>query len=122
MKITFFDEAGIKSPDAGNRLYGHAPVAGEGCVEVERKHERKENPNTTLNILVSLNAVGYHNMLDGATDTVQFQNFFEEAAHSVNFEAVCKCGRKMLEDYLAEMGIEFLYTPLYSPDLNNAEL
>ena len=48
MKIEFFDEAGINSPDAGIRLYGHAPVAGEGCVEVERKLERKENPNTTL--------------------------------------------------------------------------
>ena len=28
----------------------------------------------------------------------------------------------MLEDYLAEMGIQFLYTPVYSPDLNTAEL
>ena len=61
-------------------------------------------------------------MLDGATDTVQFLNFFEEAAHSVNFETVCDSGRKMLEECLAEMGIELLYTPVYSPDLNPAEL
>ena len=32
-EIEFFDEAGIKSPDVGIRLYGHAPVAGEGFVE-----------------------------------------------------------------------------------------
>ena len=41
MKIKFFDEAGIKSPDAAIRLYGRAPVAGEGCVEVERKESSK---------------------------------------------------------------------------------
>ena len=32
MKIKFFDEAGIKSPDAGIRLYGHAP--GAGCIKL----------------------------------------------------------------------------------------
>ena len=69
MKTKFFDEAGIKSPDAGIRLYGHAPVAGEdvskwkeSSKEKKRKHKRKENPNTTLNLLVSLNGVGYYNM------------------------------------------------------------
>ena len=136
MKIKFFDEAGIKSPDAGIRLYGHAPV-GERCVEVERK---LENPNTTLNLLVSLNGVEYYNMLDGPTDTVQFLNFFEEAAHAVNFETARPAlevgdiivmdnlsvhhyeGGEVLEEYLAEMGIELLYTPVYSPDLNPVEL
>ena len=52
-------------------------------IEVEIK---LENPNTTLNLLVSLNGVEYYDMLDGATDTVQFLNFFEEAANAVNFE------------------------------------
>jgi hypothetical protein len=73
---------GIKSPDAGIRLYGHVPV-GERYVKVERK---LKNPNTTLNLLVSLNGVEYYNMLDAATDTVQFLNFFEEVANAVNFE------------------------------------
>jgi transposase len=135
-KIKFFDEAGIKSPDAGIRLYGHAPV-GERCVEVERK---LENPNTTLNLLVSLNGVEYYNMLDGATDTVQFLNFFEEAANAVNFETTRPAlevgdivvmdnlavhhyeGGELLEEYLADMVIELLFTPVYSPDLNPVEL
>ena len=63
-----------------------------------------------------MSGVEYYNMLDGGTDAVQLMNFFEEAAHSVNFETVCESGRKMLEEYLAEMGIELLYTPVYSPD------
>ena len=31
-------------------------------------------------------------------------------------------GGEVLEEYLAEMGIELLYTPVYSPDLNPVEL
>ena len=54
----------------------------------------------TLNLLVNLNGEGHYNMLDGATNTVQFLNFFEEAAYSVNFEAVCESGRKMREGML----------------------
>ena len=65
-------------PDAGICLYERAPVAGEGCVEVERNYERKENPNTTLKLLVSLNGVGYYNMLDGGTNTVQLLNFLKK--------------------------------------------
>ena len=68
-------------PDVGNRLYGHAPC--ERCAEVIR---RQETPNTTLNLLVSLNGAEYYNLIDGATDTMQFLNFFEEAANAVNFE------------------------------------
>ena len=33
--IKFLDEAGIKVPDVGTRLYGHSPV-GERCVDVIR--------------------------------------------------------------------------------------
>ena len=131
-----FRRSGYKVTRCRHRLYGHAPV-GERCVEVERK---LENPNTTLNLLVSLNGVEYYNMLDGATDTVQFLNFFEEAANAVNFETTRPAlevgdivvmdnlavhhyeGGELLEEYLADMGIELLFTPVYSPDLNPVEL
>ena len=46
-RIKFFDEAGIKLPEVGTRLYGHSS-AGTRCVEVTRK---AETPNTTLNML-----------------------------------------------------------------------
>ena len=45
-KIKFFDEAGIKMPDVGTRLYGHAPV-GERCVEVVKQ---RQSANATLNL------------------------------------------------------------------------
>ena len=91
-----------------------------------RSGKKARNPNTTLNLLVSLNGVEYYNMLDGPTDTIQFLNFFEEAAHAVNFETARPTlkvgdiivmdnlsvhyyeGGEVLEEYLAEMGIELL--------------
>ena len=45
-KIKFFDEAGIKIPDVGTRLCGHAPV-GERCVEVVKQ---RQSANATLNL------------------------------------------------------------------------
>lgn len=71
-------------------------------------------------------------MLDGATDAIQFLNFFEEPADAINFETARPAvevgdiivmdnlsvhhyeGGEMLEEYLADMGIELLYTPVYS--------
>ena len=55
-------------PNVGTRRYGHAPV-GERRVEVIRK---RKNPNTTLNMLVSINGVENYNLIDGATDTAEF--------------------------------------------------
>ena len=123
-------------PDVGNRLYGHTPV-GERCVEVIR---RLETQNTTFNLLVSLNGTEYNNLIDGATDTMQFLNFFKEAANAVNFETRTPAlevgdivvmdnlavrhykGGTILEEFFADMGIELLFTPFYSPDLNPVEL
>ena len=89
--------------------------------EKKRKHERKENPNKTLNLLVSLNGVEYYNMLDGAPILFSFRISLKKLRIQSIFEVVCESGRKMLEDYLPEMGIDFLYTPVYSPDIT-AEL
>lgn len=108
--LKFFDEAGIKTPDVGTRVYGHAPV-GERCIEIIRKCQ---SPNMTLNVLTSLyDGVGYFNVLDGPTDTVQFLNFFDEMSHktsSTTGRPVLECGDTII-----------MYTPIYSPDLNPAE-
>ena len=86
-KLKFFDEAGIKLPDVGARNYGHSPV-GTRCVEVVRKCE---SPNTTLNLLVSLNGPEYYNLIDGTTNTARFLQFFEEASDAVNVVTGCPC-------------------------------
>jgi hypothetical protein len=135
-RIKFFDEAGVKTPDIGTRLCGNAP-SGERCVEIARK---TESPNFTLNLLISLNGPEYFNILNGATDTIHFFNFFWEASQSVNELSGRPClevgdivvmdnlavhhydGGLVLEEFLDKMGIELLYTPTYSPDLNPIEL
>ena len=45
---------------------------------------KRESRNMTLNLLVSLNGPEYFNLVDGATNTVEFLNFFSEAAEVVN--------------------------------------
>ena len=135
-KLKFFDEAGIKLPDVGGRSYGHSAI-GVRCVEVVRK---SESPNATLNLLVSLSGPEYYNVIRGPTNTVRFLEFFEEAAESVNVTNDRPClevgdtivmdnlschhyeGGEVLEDWLHEMGIELIFTPAYSPDLNPVEL
>ena len=134
-KLKFFDEAGIKLPDVGGRAYGHSPV-GVRCVEVVRK---SESPNTTPNLLVSLNGPEYYNIVSGPTNTVHFLEFFEEAAEATNLTTARPClemgdtivmdnlschhyeGGEVLEDWLHQMGIELIFTPAYSPDLNPVE-
>ena len=134
--VKFFNEAGIKIPSVGSRLYGHSPI-GECCVEVIRKCP---SPNYTLNAMTSLyDGVSYFNILDGPTNTIQFLNFFDEVCQNTSPTAerpLLDCGDtvivdnlschhfeggEMLENVFNEMGIELLYPPVYSPDLNPAE-
>ena len=135
-RVKFFNEAGTKIPDVGTRTYGHS-VIGTRCVEIVQK---PESPNNTLNLLISLDGPGYYNILSGATNTARFLAFFEEAGRAVNVNTGCPClevgdivvvdnlsshhyeGGEILEEWLDTMGIELLYTPLYSPDLNPIEL
>lgn len=87
--IKLFDEAGVKTPVVGTRLYGNSPV-GQRCVEVSRK---VESPNQTLNLLISLNGPEHCNIINGASHTLEFWNCFEEAANAGNVVA----GRPALE-------------------------
>ena len=83
--------------------------------------------------------MSYFNILDGPTNTIQFLNFFEEVCQNTSpttERPLLECGDtvimdnlschhfeggEMLENVFNEMGIELLYTPVYSPDLNPAE-
>ncbi|XP_068735676.1 ras-related GTP-binding protein C-like [Montipora capricornis] len=90
-------------------------------------------------MLVSLNGPEYYNLIDGATNTMQFLRFFEEAGKSVNLQNERPClqvgdiivmdnlsahhyeSGEILEVWLEEMGIELICLPTYSPDLNPIE-
>lgn len=99
-----------------------------------------ESPNATLNLLISVNGPEYFNIVDGATNTIHFWNFFFEASQAANATTGRPAlevgniivmdnlavhhyeGGTVLEEFLAEMGIELIFTPTYSPDLNPIEL
>ena len=135
LTLLFFDEAGFKMPTAFQRTHGHAPK-GERCVEISRY---RQDPNITLNLLAGLDGVKYANVIDGASNTVEFFNFFEEAANAGDFSTglpalnvgdtvvLDNCpihhydGERALESFLNDMGIELIFTPTYSPDLNPVE-
>jgi len=74
--IKFFDEAGFKLPDCANPKYGHS-VVGQPCIEIMRNTQMA---NVTLNLLYGLNGVMYANTLNGASNTLEFLNFFHEAS------------------------------------------
>ena len=78
-KIKFFDESGFRLPNAGLRRYGYSQV-GESCVEVQRY---MATPNITLNFLAGVEGVKYANIVEGATNTIEFLRFFEEAANAI---------------------------------------
>ena len=121
-RLKFFDEAGVKIPDVGTGTYGHS-AKGTRSVEVARK---LESPNTTSNMLVSLNGPEYYNVVNGATSTVRFLSFFEEAGEAVDIETGRPClevgdivimdnlsshhyeGGQILEEWFNTMGIELL--------------
>ena len=132
--VKFFDEAGIKLPDQCTRTCGHSP-AGERCVEISRK---TQSPNFSLSALVSLNGIEYAKVIDGSTNTLEFLQFFDEAGQSLNETFGLPSiypgdiivmdnlsshyeGGQVLEEWLADIGVELLYTPTYSPDLNPIE-
>ena len=133
--IYFFDECGLKLPQHGTRNYGHAAI-GERAVELVRY---AETPNITVNLMCSLTGVTYVNTVNGASDTVDFLNFFEEASSSGNPRTRRPCLQPgsvvvmdncrthhnnaglILQEFLEDMNIELVYMPAYSPDFNPAE-
>ena len=69
--VKFFDESGFQLPDAGHRNFGFSPV-GEDCVEARRY---LSTANLTLNFLVGYDGVKYGNIIEGASNSVQFLRF-----------------------------------------------
>ena len=132
--LKFFYEAGLKLPRDNTRCYGHAPK-GQRCVEV-RHHE---TPNITINVLAGLQGVKYANIVDGASTTIHFLEFWGEAANAgdvITGRPVLEVGDVVVMDNCAthhfdggvnlvsffdELGIELVYTPAYSPDFNPVE-
>ena len=89
-------------------------------------------------MLAGLEGVLYANTLDGASNTVEFLNFFDEATNAtqINGNPVLMTGDILVLDncathhnaggfalgqWLDTMGIDVVYLPTYSPELNPVE-
>ena len=133
-KLIFFDEAGFKLPDVGNPTHGHAP-SGERAVEVQ---SRGQTRNMTLNLAVGLCGL-YVDVVCGASNTQNYLESWEDAAtYGENFDGTAflsagntvvvdncathrNAGDRALSHFLQNIGVDFVYTPSYSPDMNVAE-
>lgn len=134
-QIKYFDESGFKVPDSCNPTYGYAPI-GVRAVEIHRYHQ---TPNVTLNLLIGTGGVEYFNTLQGASTGMDFLSFFDDASRNVNLntgEPILMAGdtivvdncpthhsqpARVLRNWLAQRGIDLIYTPVYSPDFNPVE-
>ena len=128
------DESGFKLPEVCNPLYGHAPI-GHRAIEVVRYHSR---PNVTLHLLAGLGGVSHCKVTQGASDSATFMDFITECVHSVTAYGVLALKphdilvidnapihhsqtAQALRSWLEMQGIDVIYTPKYSPDMNPVE-
>lgn len=131
--LKFFDESGF-CPTSNHPKYGWSEK-GVRCVDVKRY---AQNPHFTLNLMIGTEGVTYANVVLGATDGEQLVEYFGQATQRLNqngepflrngdIVVMDNCpthhGRfgRELREYLATRGIELLYTPRYSPEMNPAE-
>ena len=121
-------------PEVCNPLYGHAPI-GHRAIEVVRYHSR---PNVTLHLLAGLGGVSHCKVKQGASDLATFMDFITECVHSVTEYGVTALKphdilvidnapihhsqtAQVLRSWLEMQGIDVIYTPKYSPDMNPVE-
>ena len=133
-KLKFFDEMGVNLNDC-NKRYGHS-LKNTPCIEVGGF---SKSQNITLNFLGGLEGVMYANTVTGASDTIEFLNFFAEASRSFqpNGNPVLMAGDIIVLDncpthhnaggfalgqWLDNLGIDVVYLPTYSPEMNPVEL
>lgn len=132
--VKFMDESGFQFPETCNPKYGHS-AKGTRCVQICRYAPR---PNVTLNLLLGTSGVLYANTVNGASTGMDYMNFFTEAmsATKPDGDPVLMAGDTIvidncpthhcdhanaLYDWLAEHGVDVLFTPKYSPEMNPCE-
>ncbi|XP_070556418.1 uncharacterized protein [Ptychodera flava] len=121
------DEAGIKVT-TGQPLYGHSLI-GTPCVEVCRY---MKSPMYTLQLLVGYDGVKHYRVIEGGSDTNEYVHFIHEAVQSFGEDGQRALqqgdilisdnapihrneGELILSDWLDTLGIEYSFTPTYSP-------
>ncbi len=130
-KLKFMDESAVEE-SVGQRRYGHARV-GQRAYEVTKFDKKTSH---TINLLAGLD-VKFCNVLDGASNTDTYIDFIIEAAQTYvdgipvldhgDLLIVDNCkihhyeAEDVLTNWLGSLGIEYIFLPTYSPDLNPIE-
>ena len=134
-KIKFFDEAGIHY-GIGNPVYGNS-LKGTPAIEVTRGNQK--GANISLSLLCGMEGVLYANTVEGASNSINFLNFFGEAGQvtTSNGNPAIEFGDYIIMDncathrfesghilqrWLMQIGAYIIYTPSLSPEFNAAEL
>ena len=132
-KLKFFDECGVKVTNC-NRTYCHG-LKGKTTFEIGKYIN---GANLTLNMMISLDGILFFNFIDGASTTDTFAEFWHQAVHSLTPDGsptlengdiviVDNCainknaGETRTTALLGPMGVEYMFLPTYSPDLNPIE-
>ena len=125
-KLKFFDEAGFHC-GIGRPVYGNS-LKGTPAIEVI--YGNTKGANITLSLLCGLESVLHANTVEGASDSMKFLNFFEEARQvtTSNGDRATELGdyiiidncathrfQTVLQRWLMQMGASIIYTPSLSP-------
>ncbi len=126
-KLKFMDESAVDE-SVGQRRYGHSRI-GQRAFE-RTKFDKKTSH--TINLLAGLD-IKFCNVLDGASNTDTYIDFILDSADTyVNGVPVLDAGdllivdnckihhyeaEELLTDFLASLGIEYLFLPTYSPGI-----
>nr|XP_022312415.1 uncharacterized protein LOC111117558 [Crassostrea virginica] len=131
--LKFMDEMGVKLSD-GQNVYGHS-LKGTPCIEMTRHNPHR---NVTASVIVGISGVKYVKIFDGASNGTEYTQFIAEATQSYTDEGEpvfnpgdCliadnapihhNMAERELNNYLPTVGVEYVFLPTYSPDLNPAE-
>ncbi|KAK3101533.1 hypothetical protein FSP39_004273 [Pinctada imbricata] len=133
-QIHFFDECSVVRT-SGNRRYGHS-LSGERAVEVQRY---ASNAKYTLNLLCNIFEIGHFEIIEGASNALEMLDFFQRSVHEKNsmgnpifnrgdVVVMDNCGfhhhrvyEGRLRNLLNQIGVELVFQPPYSPELNACE-
>ena len=78
--VKFFDITGFQLPDSGHRVFGYSLV-GEQSVDLRRYFS---TTNSTLNFQAGVDGLKYANIVQGASNSIEFWRFFSEASQTVD--------------------------------------
>ena len=133
-RIKYMDESGFSKADANNK-YGHAEK-GLKAVSVNKFGAQQ---NHTLSLLIGLHGVCYAKIIQGASNTDEYVQFFTEACEAYTEDGLPALspgdyivvdnasihrneGEHILYNYFQPRDITFVFLPTYSPDFNPVEL